>query len=299
MLSRYETLFIKKMGHRVHPAVLFALARTRGVFNFIAGRDWRCCYGLDVKNRTKKAYSVLFPDLSPRKLTLSRFIYQSIEEFQTATFRNRLFLKLFSLEGAEHVPEDKGAVLISFHTSNMPIVVSVISQKTGRSVSPLAYNLFRDPAVPTPVKKYFGFKYSMMLKYLNGGNLIYTNSPETMEKAAKAIEKNHLVLVISDLPDPKRKHITELFGQKLYLVTSASRLAKICGVPLIPVTISTLGFYRWQVTLHPPITERDWRDTHKQAIRIIEEQLKKEPHTWYSIDVMLDCLVEDAECATM
>lgn len=258
----------------------------RGAVNFLLNRDWRNCYGQDIRSKTIQAFKFLFPGRNPLWLTLKRFIYQSQEEVKTLSFLTESYRKIYTFEGLERLPKG-GAVLLSFHLLNFSVMLASLAEITGRRIYAVAYNLFKDPKVPEETKRYFAFKYSCMLKKLNGGSLIYLDRGLESLKIRRILREGHLVLILCDLPDSRKQYAYSFLDHRWYFASGGARLAEMCGVPLVPVVVKEEKTTKWTVILGPALKGKDFRENMQEALRFLEGCVRRSPWLWYAVDVVL------------
>ena len=114
-------------------------------------------------------------------------------------------------------------------------------------------------------------------------------SGTSMSGGNDALTRGDLVALQGDRPRTGGRTVTtQLFGQPFALPAGPATLARVAGVPLVPVFNFREGFLRTRLVVRPSIVvtaagrsdEEVTRATHQLA-REIEWAIRERPHQWF------------------
>jgi len=262
------------------------LAKCRGAVYFYLKRDWRSfTFGDDtlhdrafrglksiVTNRSEKEYKLLLR---------SRYIHQSIEEYEAVLLRKGKFpaveVEYRGLEAVEKsIAENPHCVFITAHFGNSLAGVSFL-EVLGVPVLGMSSDVTKKDMVNNSITKLYDEKYKAIGAKLNGGEVIDIEG--NTKKFLKFLKQKGSLIIIADLPPTHHNEtpeFREFFGEKRGFASGATKLASSANSKIIAfVSYYLNGKYIMQFS-----------QENQEPYSFLEQEINKRPNLWWASDLL-------------
>jgi len=260
-------------------------ARLRGQFYFYKRRDWRSfCFGdNELFNRTFDGYKEMFPELFDEEilnLVRQRYVYQSLEEFDSALIINGKYHKIGvkyigDEEVREYLKDSEKAIFTTCHFGS--IVGLTYLGVFNKPTLHMASNVTKQSSVHPAITRFYIKKYLVGNEYMNGGEIMDVEGNE--KKFFKFLKNGGSLSTVADLPaavGSEKPLWKSYFGKDRAFAVGIERLSKVTNTKIIPYVC----YY-----------EKDryimkFAKLDEDIYSFFENEIRKRPEMWWAVDLL-------------
>lgn len=273
-----------------------SLAKIRGVLGALVDYDWRsiAIKHRYIRGRTFKTMRIINPEvtaLTASFYTLSRFIYNSTEEWQACLF-DRPVMKTIScnsrIEGLEKLLKNQrqkqGQILISCHYDSFCMGMVLLGMQ-GIHTHVINTSMIEDPRINATVRAFFQYKYRSMESRMNGRMAYYQGG---MDHFYRVLAKGETVVLMGDIPGSRSDCYIDFLNKRFRMPLGAWHMARktnslVGGYVCIRETAS-----RYRVITLPPVAIDPDNPvaTLEPIYRFLEYWIRRHPSRWVSADLL-------------
>ena len=233
--------------------------------------------------------SAVMPAMSPaqRRATLlaqqGMLAREVLDVYRLRKLTPQSLPRLIRLEGMEHLraaqASGRPVILYSAHFGRliMPaMALGVMGVKTSCLTADITH-----PRVPTPERRYLGFKLAEMQR-LMGGDMIQRGDP--LRRLYRVLHEHGVLIVILDAPPAKDDAVARFpfLGGTARLSVGTLRLARRTGAVLIPYfALERDGMIEGRFLEALDLTGLDDAAALTRLFAPIEQQIRRHPDHWW------------------
>ncbi len=260
-------------------------ASLRGILYYYMKRDWRSfTFGdYELWNRTYKTYKEIKPSLNHTellKLVRERYMYQSIEEFESALLIQDKYHKIsvhyIGLEKVQELIKNNNHVV--FTTAHFGSIIGLTLLRVFNiPVLHMSSNVIENAIVHPQITRFYIQKYIAASSYMNGGEILAIEG--NAKKFFSFLKKEGSICTIADLPPINPNEIPMwkmFFGKERGFASGIQKFANSANSPIVPfVCYYEKGHYVLK-----------FGEYEKDCYNFLEKEIAERPQMWWASDLL-------------
>jgi lauroyl/myristoyl acyltransferase len=282
------------------------LARSRGLMNASQGRDWaELATGQSyIAQRTRHAYSQIWPDMDADELVKQRYATASLEELEALWIANGRFAhRKLDLEPVRDLlsqrPPGRGLVVLTAHFDSFILGMLGLGL-CGATTHVMTSAVVEDERVPPAVQAHFARKYREAGRYLKGGGFWHVETAG--RRFHRALQRGEVVVVVADAPaaGPDAPGVwVPWFGAERRLAEGALRLARSTRSAMAALLTVGAGGDAQHWLCHGPLNPwglpneaaNSGEAEYRALFGFMEGVIRAHPGRWWGAHLLHNCPV--------
>lgn len=271
-------------------------AHWRGLFNAMAGRDWRSMAlgRRHIRSQSLAGYRLLPGTASEEVLAAwcaERFVVEAREEFEARLVgAGRVGALCCAFEpsqaAAVGLARNRGLVLLTPHFDSFFLGVAFLA-RSGAKVNLMSSAVTQQPGVDPAVTRHFVEKYRGLERYLNGGKVL--DMEGGLRQFYRLLERGETLVVLGDapvLPDGVSAQV-DFLGASRLVAGGALRMAQRTGSDIGAYVCRHLEHDHYALQLGP-VGPSDESKSIDALYAFLSAAIEANPGRWWGADLLVN-----------